>query len=159
MPAPYPYQAVSGAVVDPAESEALNLFRQYEWLARWSDEMNKDVDLNYKKLMQFVFHMRQYRRWYALLQAKGVAALPVIRGMFFFKKCQWATAADMTADLTAIYAECGLLFDWLKLNMPEARTYATLKMNDSDDLVDEPITAVKSVEFGTRIAAFRGLFA
>ena len=74
MAAPYPYNAVAGVPDDIAESDAVNLLRQYTWVARLVDEMNLDIELDLKRTMQLVFHCRQFRAWFDTLQARITAA-------------------------------------------------------------------------------------
>lgn len=159
MPAPAPYDGVAGAVNDPTESEALNLYRQYVWLYRWSDEMNTDADLDLKKLAQFAFHCRQYRRWFDALTARGVAARPVIEGLFAMKKATWATRAAMLQDLQALYDGAGTIYDWIKANATEARRYTVATFDENFDVQsDEPIKVAKPAALATRVGAFRALF-
>jgi hypothetical protein len=160
MPAPAPYDGVSGAVQDPAESEALNLYRQYAWLYRWSNEMNTDADLDLKKLAQFAFHCRKYRMWYDALVARGVPARAVIEGAFAFKKATWPTRAAMLQDLQAIYDGAGTIYDWIKVNATEARRYTTVTFDANFEVQsDEPIKVAKPPALATRVGAFRALFA
>lgn len=160
MAAPFPYESTAGAVTDPAESEALNLYRQYVWLARWSDEMNTDTDLDLKKLAQFTFHCRKYRQWFDALQARGAAARPVIEGVFAFKKATWASRAAMLSDLQAIYDGAGTIYDWIVANMQEARSYTVATFDAAfAEQTDVPVKIAKPAGVAARVGVFRALFA
>ena len=160
MPAPFPYNAVSGVANDPAESEAENLVTQYSWLARWSDEMNKDADLDYKKLAQFTFHCRQFRRWYDALQARGAANIgDQIEGAFLRRKMRWLTPLLMRQDLQNIYTAAGTIYDWIVVNMQEARTYTAIQFDANfENQTDVPVKVPKPAPVSTRVQQFRGLF-
>ena len=64
MPAPVPYDALVGAVNDPAESEALNLRGQYAWLYRLAKAMTDDPELDLKRAAQLALHTRKFRLWF-----------------------------------------------------------------------------------------------
>ena len=166
MSAPFPYNAVAGVANDPAESEAENLLAQYSWLARWSDEMNKDVDLDYKKLAQFAFHCYKFRVWYDALQARITAGTHTpaqigdcLEGVFRKRKMGWGNRAAMNSDLQDIYAAAGVVYDWIKTNMQEARNFTTAQFDANFiNQTDVPVKVVKPAALATRIAQFRGLF-
>ena len=153
MPAPYPYEAVAGRAVDPAEAEAINLYRQYGWLARLSEEMNAAANLDLKKTMQIVRHARQYRRWYDALQLRGATARDQIEGFLLVKKCRWATRVEMAADLLAIYDGALTLADGLDANVPEYKTgWSTNIINPEGNQTDMPIMTTKSPAVGTLLS-------
>jgi len=160
MPAPFPPEGVAGAAVDPAESEALNLYRNYAWLARLADEMDAAADLDLKRVMQIVGHARQYRRWYDALAARGVAARDQVEGTFAVKKCTWLSRAAMVADLATIYSAAGTLSDWIETNEAGYKTgYSTnIVLDAAGNLSDTPIVAAKSLDMATQLATFRVLF-
>jgi len=160
MPAPFPYNAISGVANDPAESEAENLVAQYSWLARWSDEMNTDIDLDYKKLAQFAFHCRKFKVWYDALQARGAANIgDQIEGAFLRRKMKWGNRAAMNSDLTAIYDAAGAIYVWIVANMQEARSYTTAQFDANfENQTDVPVKVIKSAAVAIRIQQFRGLF-
>ena len=160
MPAPFPYNAIFGVPNDPAESEAENLVGQYSWLARWSDEMNNDTDLDYKKLAQFAFHCRKFKVWYDALQARGAANIgDVIEGAFLRRKMKWGNRAAMNSDLTAIYDAAGVIYAWIVANMQEARSYTTAQFDANfENQSDVPVRVSKPVAVATRVQQFRGLF-
>lgn len=160
MPAPFPYNAISGVANDPAESEAENLVAQYAWLARWSDEMNKDADLDYKKLAQFAFHCRRFRQWYDALQVRGAANIgDQIEGAFLRRKMRWLTPLLMRQDLQDIYTASGTIYDWIVVNMQEARSYTTAQFDANfENQTDVPVKVAKPTAVATRVQQFRGLF-
>lgn len=167
MTAPFPYEAVAGAVVDPAENEALNLYRQYAWVARLLDEMNAEAELDLKRTMQLVFHCRKFRECLDTLQAHVTAGThtparigDVIRGVFGAKKCAWATLAGMNADLAAIYNAAGAAADWIEANAGGyKRGYSVNREISPGVMTDDPIKIVKPAGVATRVADFRNLFA
>lgn len=159
MSAPFPYNAVSGVANDLAESEAENLVAQYIWLARWSDEMNKDVDLDYKKLAQFAFHCRKFRFWYDALQARIPLPLDAIEGAFLRRKMRWLTRLLMQQDLQDIYNAAGTIYDWIVANMQEARNYTTAQFDANfENQTDVPVKVAKPAAVATRVQQFRQLF-
>ena len=160
MPAPFPYNAIAGVANDPAESEAENLVTQYSWVARWSDEMDKDTDLDYKKLAQFAFHCRKFRVWYDALQVRGAANIgDAIEGTFLRRKMKWGNRAAMNSDLTAIYDAAGVIYAWIVANMQEARSYTTAQFDANfENQTDVPVKIAKPVAVATRVSQFRALF-
>lgn len=167
MAAPFPYEAVAGAQTDPVEAEALNLYRQYAWIARLVDEMNNETELDLKRTMQLVFHARQFRALFDALQARIAAGThtqaqiaAVIEGMFAVKKCTWATRTAMNVDLQAIYAASGTAADWIEANAASYKTgYSVNKELSPGVMTDEPIKITKPAGVAIRIADFRALFA
>lgn len=167
MAAPFPYESVAGAVTDSAESEALNLYRQYAWIARWVDEMNTDIDLDLKKTMQLVFHSRKFRTWFDILQAHVTAGThtqaqisDIVQGVFFAKKCSWATRAAMNSDLQAIYNMAGIVADWIEANASDYKQgYSINKEIAPGVMTDDPVKITKSTAVATRLSDFRALFA
>lgn len=160
----FPYQAVAGAAVDPAESEAANLYANLCWVARLADEMDADTELDLKRVMQLVLHCRKFRVWYEALQTRGVAARPVIEGVLAAKKITWPTRAEMLADLSALYADCGTLADWIEANAAGYKAGYAKTMVVGNEIDGTPIIsdvaekAAKPVAFGTRISALRARF-
>jgi hypothetical protein len=165
MAAPFPYESVAEARTDPAEAEAMNLYRQYAWIARLSDEMNNETVVDLKRTMQIVFHCRQFRRWYDVLQARigkshtAQLIADVIESVFATKKCRWLTRLVLQQDLSNIYAEAGALADWIEANAAEYKQgYSVNKEVSPGVMTDEPIKRFKSEDIATRISNFRALF-
>lgn len=167
MAAPFPYEAVAGAQADPAEPEALNLYRQYVWVARLVDEMDAETELDLKRTMQLVFHARRFRSIYDALQARIAAGThtqaqitAVIEAMFAFKRCAWATRAAMIADLQAIHVAAGTAADWIEANASGYKQgYSVNKEISPGVMTDEPIKVVKPAGVAARLSDFRALFA
>lgn len=166
MPAPFPYEAAAGVSRDAIESEAVNLFVNYMWVARLVDEMNSESVLDNKRAMQFVAHARQMRRWYEILQARigashtQVQIADVIEAMFAVKKCRWASRAAMNADLQAIYAASGTVADWIEANAGDYKQgYSINKEISPGVMTDEPIKVAKPAGVTSRLFDFRALFA
>ena len=168
MPAPFPYDAVAGVPNDPAESEAVNLYNQYKWIARWSNEINQDaVNLNLKKLAQLTFHCRKFRVWYDALQAHITAATHTateigncIEGVWLARDLTWGNRSQMNSDITAVYDGSGVFYDWVKANQQQARNYTTAQFDENfENQTDVPIVISMPAAVATRVAALRGLFA
>src|SRR5688572_25694521 len=166
MAAPFPYEATAGAVTDVAETEALNLYRNYSWVARLADEMNVEAELDLKRTMQLVFHARQLRRWHEALQTHigdthtAAQIADVIEGVFNAKRCRWATRAAMNADFTAIYSAAGALADWIEANAAEYKQgYSVNKEISPGVMTDDPIKVAKPPAAASRLSDFRNLFA
>ena len=166
MAAPFPYEGVAGASTDPAESEALNLYRQYTWVARLLSEMDAEAEIDLKRVMQIVFHCRKFRSWRDELQARiggthtAQQILDVIEGVFAAKKCRWATRNAMQQDLLDIYTDAGTLADWIDTNAPEYKDgFSTNVVLADGVMTDVPVKRAKPPALATRIAAFRSRFA
>lgn len=167
MAAPFPYEAVAGAITDPAEGDANKLFRNYAWVARLAEEMSAETELDLKRTMQLVFHSRQLRIFYEALQARVTAGThttvqigDVIEGMFAYKKCRWASRSAMLADLAAIYAAAGTIADWVEANASDYKQgYSINKEVSSGVMTDEPIKTAKPAGIANRLSNFRALFA
>lgn len=158
MAAPFPYEARSGRA--NIDNLALQLYGNYVWLARWSDEMNTDARLDLKKLAQFAFvHCTRFRSVYEKLAEVGVASVKdAVRSVFALKNCTWPDDAAMIADLTAIYNACGTAKTWVDANIPEAKTFAS-RTFDADGQETEIANVIdKPQALATRVGAFRALF-
>lgn len=165
MAAPFPYEAVSGAVLDAAEGEAMALYRQFAWVARLSDEMNTEAELDLKRTMQLVFHARSLRRFHEMLQARinsthtPAQIADVIEGVFAAKKCRWASRSAMNADLAALYTNSGALADWIEANAADYKQgYSVNKEISPGVMTDEPIKVSKPSGLASRLTDFRALF-
>jgi len=178
MALPIPYDALLGAVNDPAEHEALNLRTQYAWLYRLARDMNDEIELDLKRAAQLALHTRKFRLWYDKLVVRmaneTIAADPdypvvraqgeiraVIEGAFALRRTRWATRAAMVQELQAFHAEAGTLYDWMEANAAAYKQgFSTNRVVSADgDMTDVPIKITKPPEFATRIAAFLALFA
>lgn len=160
MTAPFPIEATAGTKVDPAEAEALNLYRHYAWMARLSDEMHIDAELDLKRTMQLVMHIREYRRWHDALSARSQAqTIGIVEGIFAQKKCRWASQAEMGEDLAALHAAAGTVADWIEANAPEYKEgYSVNKEVAPGVITDEPIKVPKPQALGMKIAELRAQF-
>lgn len=167
MVAPFPYEAVAGAVRDVIEAEALNLFANYAWVVRLADEMNAEKEIDLKRAKNLVFHARQFRFWYDALQARVSAGshtqaqiADVIEGVFGAKKCRWPTRLVMNADLSALHAAFGALADWIETNAGQYKQgYSVLKEISPGVDTDESIKIAKPAAAASRLSEFRALFA
>lgn len=181
MTIPFPYNATAGVNNDPAEQEAFNLYINLAWIARLSQEVSTDTDLNLKRVFQLVLHMRKYRSWFAKLDARrareGASQDPdwpftrvageigsLIRGEFQKHKMIWASQPAMLTDINALNTNCGTFADWIEANASEyvsGYTKATVVGADPDGTPitsDEAITIPKPGAFQTRVVALRANF-
>lgn len=160
MPAPFPYEAVSGR--SNIDQYAVQLYGNFMWLARWSNEINADADLDLKKIAQFAFkHCLGYRKAYEALTAVEASAVAkhAVRSVFAMKAVVWPTDAEMLADLAAIYNACGTIYNWIDANLPAAKSFSTRTFDATGKETEVPLTIAKPGAVQTRIAAFRALFA
>jgi len=160
MPAPYPVEAVAKGVSN--SQKAKNIYAHYAWLARWSNEIGADPDLDLKKLAQLAFiHCRNFA---ALTDAATPELLRAVRQRFSEEGLEWAVLAAMSMDLTAIRNESLALFAFVRDNVPEARSAANVAVKfapDSDTGTGEE-TAVKLPKphpAVAEVAKLRALFA
>ena len=160
MPAPFPYNAIAGVPNELAESEAENLVAQYTWLARWSNEMNADTELNRKKFAQFIFHCFKYRFWFDQLALRDTQIRnAALQGAFGRRRMTWGNQAQMLTDLQAIYDAAGVFYNFAVTNMQQARQFTTAEFDiNFQNQTDVAITEPKSAAIATRISQFRGLF-
>ena len=66
----------------------------------------------------------------------------------------------MLADLTGLYADAGMLADWVEANAAEYKTgFSTNVVVDAQgNMSDVPVKRAKPLAFATRLAAFRTRF-
>lgn len=159
MAAPFPYEALEGATTDEAENEAKELYIHYAWMAKWSDRMAKDADLDLKKLVQFISHCHWFRRAHDALTTRGTAALDIIEGVLLMKRLRFKDRATMVAVLNRLYQRAGEELRWFQAAMAAYKTgFAVMKFDDNWNRTDEPVRIEKTAEAASRIAAFRAEF-
>lgn len=156
MPIPYPTEAQAGrADLKPVVQF---LFKHFGWLARLSDEINQETELNAKKLVQFVQHCVSYRETFDHLAAVGGARL-VIEQVFREHDVNWATRAAMVVDLQALYSAAMAEDVWIRSNMAsDLQTASTVGLDPQNNLTEAVKMLPKSQEFATRMSNFRALF-
>lgn len=166
MAAPFPPEALPGAVTDPAESEAHNLYMQYGHLARLWEAMSQDPEVDLKRVYQVVLHSRKFRQWFDALQARigrGHTAAQIgdmIAATFARKGVVWASRAAMNADLTAIYDNAGTVSTWADNNAAVYKTGFSRNIVVSDEVTtDEPVKITKTAQHTNFIASARALWA
>lgn len=153
MVAPYPYEAVSGRI-SPAQ-RAADLCAHYAWLARWSQEISSDPDIDLKKVA--LLSLIHCRLFVALVGAIGSDA--AVEAAFVVRNIAWGTRSLMAADLTAVSTAAQALFVWVRDNMPEARDPVTLKGDPtSTALIEEVRHLAKPHPVEARIAGLRATF-
>lgn len=165
MTIPFPYDAVAGGAVDPAEAEAHNLLSNLKWVARLIDEMEAEPGLNRKRRAQLVLHAQKFRQWYEALEARGVEARDVIEGVLAAGKVRWGAQAAMVQDLAQLYDDCGEIVTWMDANMPGWRTEPISQnvpaFDQSGNVVgysDSAVEDVKPPALATRLITLRSRF-
>lgn len=160
MTAPYPHEGQAGR--HQPERMARQLFEDYVWLARWSNEIGNDAALDLKKLVQLaIVHCQSFRA--VIDNYTPIASSPefvqAVEDRFSAGGSTWPDVATMRADLTALYQECGALFVFVRDNVPElANGYATLTWDAINGFVEVPITAPKPHIAVPEVAKVRVLF-
>lgn len=155
MTAPFPYDAVAGR--GSLANQAAAIYGHYAWLARWSEEIAADPDIDLKKVAQLcLIHCRMFRQ---LVNSFGVKGVDAIENVFRQRGISWATKAAMTADLTAVRDEAQLLFVWVRDNMPEARDAVKVVYDETNTAgVEQVNTVAKPHAVEVEIAKLRALF-
>jgi hypothetical protein len=156
MPAPYPYDAVSSR--RSAATIAAEIFGHYVWLARWSDEIGDDPDLDLKKLAQLGFiHCRLFAQATAEMPAAVIAA---VEARFAAGGITWAVRLAMLDDFAALAARASTLHAYVRDQVPEARAAATLVYSETGDSGREQVTKLaKPHPAAAEVAKLRALFA
>lgn len=165
MPAPAPYDGVSGHV--SLGQIAQNIVANYKWLYRWSNEIGIDPTLNLKKLAQLAFqHCRLFRDLTTpfLPLATNQDFVRALVSEFAWSGMEWATLADMRTDLGAIYQKCGELFTHVRDNVPEARSFAQRTYDATGSEIETAIEIAKNANANaaqavTLTGELRALFA
>ena len=159
MTAPFPYDGIAGATLNPAEREAIDLYIAHTWVARLVNEMDQDADLNLKKIFQFVHHSQMFVASFDALAARGPSSAPVVSGFMQFKGSTWASNAAMNADLQAIRDKAEAGVNWIEANATEYKSgFATRMVNANGDESDVAIVTTKPAFIATYLAQFRALF-
>jgi hypothetical protein len=164
MAAPFPYNARSGVANDPAEHDADALVAQYSWLARWSDEMHHDADLDHKKFAQFVFHCHRFRSFMERLRAHEISAgkdpvRDTLEGAFLRRKMRWASQDAMVQQLDQLYGAAGKFHEWAKKEMQHTRQVETLAFDENFETGrGQPVRSKKTEAVAERVRRFRELF-
>ena len=155
MVAPFPDFATGGGTA-PTQT-ANSLFNHYIWIARWSQEITTDTDLDAKKYGQLVYvHCREFD---ALVPATIIDELAAaIISRFALDGLEWATIADMRADFAAIKAECASLYGWESNRSGPAMDYATLSVDTNGQFVEMPMISNKPAAVNNRVQDLRNLF-
>jgi len=156
MAAPFPAEAVVKG--QPNSQKANQIYAHYCWLARWSQEIGADPDLDLKKLAQLgLIHCRLFAAQTDTMTTEFVRA---VRQKFGNEGLGWATIADMSADLAAIRTEALALFTFVRDQVPEARQAArVVYAPDSDSGTEDVVKLPKPHPAVPEVAKLRALFA
>lgn len=125
MAAPFPYEAVSGRV--NIDAQAANVYGQYGWMARWSDEIVADPDLDLKKLFQLREHCRMFRAAldpFMPLEKLDAPIAVALMDFFSSKGIKFADEAAMATTLTERHASAATLQLAIDNTFPAPRTFA-----------------------------------
>ena len=156
MVAPFPDFATAGGTAPTVIAN--NLFGHYTWMARWSEEITTDVDVDNKKFAQLVFvHCREFDNLVVLPVDDAVATAVISR--FAADGLEWPTPNDMKNDFQALKAEAATLYAWTLSNVGTSIDYATLSVDSGGVFLEVPtITTPKPPALQTRVQALRNLF-
>lgn len=157
MVAPFPAFATAGGTAPT--NIAQEIFGHYVWMARWSEEIVNDVDLDMKKIAQLAFvHCRLFDALISPPVPDDVATAVVSR--FAADGLEWPTLADLKADMAALKSEAATLFNWVSANVSGTIDIATLQISNTGARTETPIImSPKPAAVQTRVQALRSLFA
>ena len=154
MPAPFPREATLKG--QSTSNIANQVYANYAWLARWSEEIGADADVDLKKVAQL-----------ALAHCRDFAALTVdmrpdlaraISQRFGREGLTWPTAQAMVADLAAIRAEAVALRAFVQASVPEALVMSSRVWTAEGDETERPNKLVKPHPVVAEVAKLRALF-
>lgn len=158
MAAPFPDFVTRPGEQSP-QQRARQIVGHYVWLARWSEEIGNDSDLDLKKLAQLAFaHCRDF----AQLTPDPVPAdlqLALDRQMAE-QGIDWS-GRDMAAELSALRVASEALFIWVRDNFPAARTFASRTYDATGQEIETAIKVSKTGQNRTaadEVAKIRALF-
>jgi len=156
MVAPYPVEAVAKG--QPLSQRANQIYGHYCWLARWSDEIGADPDLDLKKLAQLAFiHCRLFD---SLLAGATVELVRALEKRFATEGMTWASPAAMNADMQALRVEGAALMAYVRDNVPEARQASRVVYDPASDTGAEQVVKLpKPHPAVAEVAKLRALFA
>ena len=153
MTVPFPH-----AILVPLNPSKLasHIFGHYVWLARWSDEIGTDTDLDLKKLAQLAFvHCREFSA--IVPDTPSPEVLRAIDTKMRLEGIVWPPAS-MASDLAALKAGTSALFIFVRDNVPAARNFSTRAYSATGDETDESIKVPKTQAIANEVAKLRILF-
>ena len=161
MTVPFPMDARAKEIAPAQKIE--KFIADLKWLARWSDEIGADPDLDVKKLAQLAFqHCRMVRDALDPFMPLDPAN-PMMRALH--ARCLshaivWPGVPAMVADLTAVHAKVSELFALVRDTMPEARTLSARTYDAAGNETEQPVKLVKAnfPAVVTKVAELRALF-
>lgn len=155
MVGPFPYEAVTGRI--SLAQRASEIYGHYTWLARWSDEIGKDPDVDLKKAAQLAFiHCRLFVE---LVDAWGTKAAVSIMERFAASGIVWATEAAMSADLTPIRNEALSLHNFAIANKATMQEASKIIYSEKDSSGIEQVNKLaKPSIVADEVAKLRALF-
>lgn len=134
------------------------LARNLYWMARWSDEIVNDVDLDLKKLIQLAY---VHCLWFSTNVPDSLpqAVVLAINARMRIEGFDWPVA-DIPADVAAIKAESTVLHAFVRDNLPpEYKNFATRVINPDGTETEAPaVISPKPAAVQTRVATLRALF-
>lgn len=155
MALPFPTFVSSPDRPSPARL-ADQIVGHYIWLARWSDEIGKDSDLDLKKLAQLAFqHCRNFAALVPVTISPGL--LVAMRRRFEQEGIEW-TGPDMATELLALRDQSAALFAFVRDNAPQARNFASRTYNAQGAEIERPTKVQKIAAVSAEVAKLRSLF-
>lgn len=120
MPAPFPHEARSKT--SPPGKIADEIYSHYAWLARWSDEIVSDSEIDLKKLAQLALGPQSHCAHFARLTENMTPELSTaIEARWYRDGRSWASRKAQNADLAGIRKAALALNEYVTAHMPEAR--------------------------------------
>ena len=160
MPAPFPYDAAAKRL--SLEQISRELLGHYTWIARWSDEIGTDTDLDLKKLAQLSFvHCRRFDAILALFDPID-ATSPIMRAFeaqAAGRGLGWLDRVAMEADIALIRTEAAALFAFVRDSVPEARSFATRTYDAQGKEIEQATKITKTAAIADEVTKLRVLFA
>jgi hypothetical protein len=120
MPAPFPHEARSKT--SPPGKVADEIYAHYAWLARWSDEIVRDDEIDLKKLAQLALGPGSHCAHFARLTEDMTPEIVVaVEGRFYRDGREWQSREAEVSDLMGIRAAALALNEYVTKQVPEAR--------------------------------------
>lgn len=158
MTAPFPHFVTAQ---EPSPGQTANvLFGHYVWIARWSDEISNDAQLDLKKLAQLAFiHCRVFAETVPTAPISDELIAAVVQ-KFASEGLEWVDLPTLKADFVAIKNASQTFYEWVRDNAPEAQNFAERTFNpNTNNEVEVAKVIAKPNAVQTRVAVIRALFA
>jgi len=157
MAIPFPYEAELN-VADVTRA-AEQFYFQFLYIAKYSDEINTEAEVNLLKLNKLAFdHCRKYSITAAAVNVKFV---PAIKERFAAHGVSWPDNATMIADLQTLRTAADAFFVFCRDVLPASiRDSAVYRSNPATGATSEvALFEAKPHAVDAQIATLRALFA